>query len=95
MMVVLAEDDLRVYAYEHDPTVWALDRLTGALLWAAPMEQSIHDVAPLADGSLAVARAGGVVRLDGEHGRELETLAAGEVIALAVRGTWLYTVTED
>lgn len=89
--IYLAEDANRIYAYEVDPTVWAFDRSTGARVWAAPMEQHITAVTPLGDGTIAVFRAGGVVRYD-EAGREGAALVDHDVAGFAARGSWLYTI---
>ena len=88
----VAEDAERVYVFEGDPTVWALDRQTGAILWATPMTQPIADVVALGDGTLAVVREGEVVRLDGAAGAEAEVLVPRGVHDLAVAGSWIFTI---
>jgi len=87
--VDLRSDGDQLFAFERDPTVWALDIDTGHVRWSRKTEKAIYDVVPIRESLTAVIGQESLWLLD--DGRDVASRAKDARSISEIAWPWLYS----
>jgi outer membrane protein assembly factor BamB len=87
--VDLRSDGDQLFAFERDPTVWALDVDTGHVRWSRKSDKAIYDVVPIRESLTAVIGQESLWLLD--DGRDVASRAKDVRSISEIAWPWLYS----